>query len=179
MKNYRVHLKQLAFTLLSVFIFISCQEHSSSDDVTILDEDMIAATDLANDHLNSIDGRRNISGSVTVFRYIDGELKFATDTDNFATYQSVDEETVTASVEPGGYIFWYAGRGVTNLRGIEFDSDSRDKLNGDAREVLRNRLWYVKVPDNLTDLELKYDILYRCIKDRNNTIRLDPKIKIQ
>ncbi|MEL7006966.1 MAG: hypothetical protein AAFN93_30280 [Bacteroidota bacterium] len=90
------------------------------------------------------------------------------------------DETVTATVDEGGYVFWYAGGGVSDLIGIEFDASSREKLAGDPTGWVFHKFWVATVNQNTGDELLKYDILYQHFDDdgESELIRLDPKIKV-
>ena len=88
----------------------------------------------------------------------------------------------TAYVQPGEYIFWVIGSGVTYLDGIEFDVVAEYELRGNAEEGEQYKMWLVRVPEDVEPNEageLKYDIIYGCKDNDGNPIRLDPKIKVQ
>ena len=72
MKTFKVRQLALIFSLL----FIACQEDSiiESDE---LDQDMLAASELADEYLKSEKGRFEDSDkSITVLKYSDGKLIF-------------------------------------------------------------------------------------------------------
>lgn len=174
------HLKSFLFASVFTLFIFSCQENQSASEIDLVDEDMEAATQLVDDYIASSDSRWSPKISITVLKYISGKLYYATSSDGYRGYREVNEETITADVELGENIFWFSGSGVTYLDGIEFDSDSESKLNRNAHELLKGRLWYITIPENAgkDGVDLKYDILYKCATSRGKTIRLDPKIKV-
>ncbi len=120
--------------------------------------------------------------AITVLRYSKGKLYFATNTDQVRGYREVNEETVTAFVDPGEYIFWYCGGGLSELVEIEFDQPSQAILVDFPEEIKVNKLWAVTVvpDDDMSGEQLKYDIIYQIRKNRGgDPIRLDPKIEIK
>jgi hypothetical protein len=169
-------LKQFCLVAAFSIFFIACQEDSINEDID--DEAMITATKLADEYLASSDARIASEKSITVFLYRYGKLYYATNTDNLRGYREVSEETVTALLTPGENMFWFGGPGISDLAGIEFDNDSQSKLENEPEEIISNRLWRVKVPENSDEAELKYDILYQIRGNSGAPIRLDPKIKI-
>lgn len=171
--------------LISIFLLIACQEDSIVEDpIDVVDEDMLAATDLADEYLTSLGGRAaQAERSITVLKYRDNTLLFDTNRDTIKGYQEVTETTVTAHASPGEYIFWFAGGGVADLEEIDLEPLA-DSLFGDfLDEINADHMWVVQVPTDVdsTTTEIKYDIVYQ-FKDRNeysDYIRLDPKIKLQ
>ncbi|MEQ9403887.1 MAG: hypothetical protein RIM99_09895 [Cyclobacteriaceae bacterium] len=178
MKKYPFGLRHLLFAFSLVVLVISCQEDSTNEEITLTDEDMIAATRLAEDYL-SINGRGDYEKAITVLKYKDDKLYYATNTDDIDGYQEVTEQTVTAIVEPGEHVFWYSGGGVTDLDGIEFDPFSQGQLVNEPEEINADKMWVIAVPEDLEDEDLyKYDIIYQFKGNDGAPIRLDPKIKI-
>ncbi|WP_424963059.1 hypothetical protein [Ekhidna sp.] len=173
MKTFKVRQLALIFSLL----FIACQEDSivESDE---LDQDMIAASELADEYLKSEKGRFEDSDkSITVLKYTDGKLMFDTNTDDFKGYQEVEETSVTAVVEPGDYIFWFAGIGLSEVDEIDFDEPSQEILGDLPVDFIPQKMWIIRIPPNTTQNSLKYDIVY-VPEGSNTSIRLDPKIKV-
>ncbi len=179
--KHQLCLKHLPFFLAFLFVFISCQEDPIQQEIDPLDEDMILATELAEEYLNSLTGRSNSDKSITVLKYKDGKLLYYTNTDGGGGYKEVTEETVTATVHPGEYVFWFSGGGVTDLDGIDFEDASQipDEINPDM-------MWVIEVPDEY-EIEddgeedsyyFKYDIVYQYKGNEGTPIRLDPKLKV-
>ena len=102
---------------------------------------------------------------------------FSTKDDDIRGYDGVDEQTVTAEVEPGDLVFWYRGGGLSDLDGLEFEEPSSD-----PDEINDDLMWVMEVPEiELEDDEvvfLKYDILYTYRGYSGPAIRLDPKLKV-
>lgn len=171
--------RQLAF--IFVLVLFACQEDSLVEDFERIDEDMIAATFLADGYFNDI--RANTSTSdraITVLRYENGQILFNTNTDNVAEYQVVEETTITAYVEPGEFVFWYRGNGINDLEGVDFDPQAQSYLGQNPDEYQPDLMWVLKVPDNYDPNhdELKYDIVYESEDNQGVIIRLDPKIGV-
>lgn len=179
---------ELRLTLLLVVILLvgyACQDTILSED-ELVDEDMIAATEMVDDLSAAVienegwsenERRSWTRTSITVLRYQDGILLYNTNKDDVSGYQPVTEETVTAMIEPGEIVFWYKGGGLAELNDIEFDELSEVQLNNLPYCILEDRLWYVRIPENVSSDELKYDILYTS-SGSNDVVRLDPKIEI-
>ena len=146
---------------------------------------MINAIELVDNYMNTKvpEGRRNSPVAVTVLQYREGVLYYSTNTDMIKGYNVVNEETITAHVEPGAYIFWVTGSGVDYLDEIEFDVVAEYTLRGRNAEAGEEfKMWLVRIPEDIEaneDGELKYDIVYGCKDNDGNPIRLDPKLKIQ
>lgn len=176
MKPLRI--KQLAFLSL---LILACQDDTFIDDQTeTMDEDMIAATILADDYLMATTGRNSDERSITVLQYRNGELYFNTNTDDIKGYQLLTETSVTAYVKPGEYIFWFSGGGVTDLDSIDFDATSEMYLDDLAEEINADKMWVVKMPEiyDPSFQMLKYDIVYESREEEGEYIRLDPKIQV-
>ncbi len=176
MTNYQQLSKQSFFAFAFLLLTLSCQEDPLDDEVNV-DEDMLAATKLADEYLSSSSGRNGSEKAITVLKFKDGKLLYATNTDDNKGYQEVTEETITATVEPGEYVFWYSGGGVTDLDDIDFEDPTQlpDEINPD-------KMWVIAVPEDIDDddeVYLKYDIVYQHKGNNGAPIRLDPKIKIQ
>ncbi|MEQ9008552.1 MAG: hypothetical protein RLP12_11755, partial [Ekhidna sp.] len=125
MKSLRLKPLVLIFSLS----FIACQEDTFNQSNESIDEDMIDATLLAEEYLESEKGRFNDSDkAITVLRYRNGKLYFDTNTDDHKGYQEVEETSVTANVEPGDYIFWFAGGGLSEVDDIDFDEQAEEVL---------------------------------------------------
>ncbi|WP_425393079.1 hypothetical protein [Ekhidna sp.] len=175
-----LHVLRLFFAFTLLLVAIACQEDSYlEEEILDTDEDMIAAIQLADDYLNSIRGRdANAEKSITVLKYHKGKLFFATNTDEIKGYQELTETSVTAIVEPGEYLFWYSGGGVTDLDGIEFDPNSQEDFDEFPEEINEDKMWKIQVPDDGNLSMYKYDILYQ-YKGTESPIRLDPKIRVK
>lgn len=174
------HLGFRRFSLTSavLFLFLSCSDDSSNINIDSIDSDMIAATLLADEVVHSMSGRSYTARSVTVLRYKDGKLTFSTNSDEIKGYSEVLEESITATVEAGDYIFWYCGAGLSELAGIEFDASSMRRLVDGPIELKESKMWMLKVPEDVKEEDglLKYDIVYSF--KGGDLIVLDPKIKI-
>ena len=175
------------------FVFLSCKDSEvPSASVDEIDQDMEVATQLADDYIKSMmdlqytnssssrkpDDIDKIGKSITVLKYKNGELVYNTNTDTIRGYQSVGETTITATAEPGEYIFWFAGGGVTSLDSIDFDNESLEFLEELPMEIRHYQSWVVQIPED-ADIErdfLKYDIVYQTKESAGVSIRLDPKI---
>lgn len=172
-------IKVCSYIVLIATLLIACQEYNDNK-VDLIDTDMDIAILLADEHQISENGRKDSKGrAITVFKYLKGVVYFDTNTDDYRGYQELKETSVTAIVQPGEYIYWYSGGGITDLEDIEFDSDSESYLDELPEEFKPDRMWVLKVPENydLTHEHLKYDIIYES-KDKEGYIRLDPKIQI-
>lgn len=174
--------KSLYATILVLpLIIFSCQEDELIDSTDQLDQDMAAASDMAANYLGSKGGRaEDAERSITVLRFVKGKLFFDTNTDDYEGYQEIEETSVTAYAEPGEYVFWYSGDGVTDLEEIDFDETAEDFLESLPDEIDPDRMWVMQVPLNSQkSVEfLKYDIVYET-ENSQFPIRLDPKIQIE
>lgn len=173
-----LRIKQLAF--ISIFFLIACQEDSLVEKAEPIDEDLTAATELADQYFDQIRGRGETPKfAITVLQYEDGQIYFNTNTDDVSEYQVVTETTVTAIVEPGEFVFWYRGSGLANLEGVDFDADAQSYLNQLPNEHY-DLIWVLQVPHDYDPehKELKYDIVYESQDNEGVVIRLDPKIGV-
>ncbi len=186
-------LKVQLIVLFLTFAFLSCQDSDiPSSSVDEIDQDMELATQLADDYIKSMlelqytnssssrqpDNIDKIDKSITVLKYKNGQLVYNTNTDTIRGYQSVGETTITAWAEPGEYIFWFAGGGVTSLDSIDFDNESLEFLDELPMEIRNYHSWVLQIPEDF-DTErdyLKYDIVYQTKESAGVSIRLDPKI---
>lgn len=172
------------FSLILAFLLIftiSCEEDIQPQNEE--DPYMEEAIQLADDYIESTgQARRSVRIAITVLQYYEGKLYYATNTDNIRGYREVGEQTITAYVEPGEYMFWFTGAGVTELDGIEFDVVATYKLHNAPEEVNPAKLWLIQVPEDIEtndEDELKYDIIYQYKgNEGNDPIRLDPKLKV-
>lgn len=165
--------------LLLALIVIACQEDTFQEKEAF-DQDMITASALAKDYLNTQRGRLEDKDdySITVLKFKDGLLLFDTNTDEYEDYQEVREESVTAIAKPGERIFWFAGEGIARVEGIEFTKASEDVLEELPDDFIVNEMWVVQIPTtSKAGTVLKYDIVYTT--QGGGKIRLDPKIQIQ
>ncbi|WP_436514932.1 hypothetical protein [Ekhidna sp. To15] len=177
MKTLR--LKQLAF--LFVIFLIACQEDSIIEEVELVDEDMIAATQLADEYFNDPKAKREKGErAITILKYEDGNIYFNTNTDDVDGYQIVEETTITAHVEPGEFVFWYRGGGLDDLEEVDFDEDAEAYLDELPDEYKKDKMWVLHIPSDYDPEhnELKYDIVYESKDDKGVVVRLDPKIRI-
>jgi len=182
----------LLFSIL--FVAIACQDEKLEENIEPVDQDMIDAIELADRYLNSSNGRTfgNARRSITVLQYVDGVLYFNTNTDDVPGYQVVEETSITAYAEPGEFVFWYSGGGVTNLGEIDFDATAEDFLENLPDEVDDGHMWVIRIPEESDDdddddededddsdeiIQLKYDIVYETATSVGS-IRLDPIIKL-
>ncbi|MEM7297347.1 MAG: hypothetical protein AAF391_03675 [Bacteroidota bacterium] len=177
-----LHFKQLS--LVIIFLFVACQDDSINiEPIEELDEDMLAATDLADDYLTSLGGRAaKAERSITVLKFKNGQLLYDTNRDTISGYHEVEETTITAYATPGEYIFWFAGGGVADLEEIDFDP-AGDSVVGDfLDEINADHMWVVQVPNDVDPgvTEIKYDIVYQYNDgdSYSDYIRLDPKIRL-
>ncbi|WP_370088987.1 hypothetical protein [Ekhidna sp.] len=175
MKSFKI--KQLAF--IFVFVLIACQEDQFKEEIDPLDEDMASATLLAEEYLKTETGRFEDSDkAITVLKYKNGKLLFDTNTDDFKGYQEVEETSITAHVEPGDYIFWFAGGGLSEVDEIDFDEEAEEVLGDLPVDFVPQKMWIIRVPSNLDSPQmLKYDIVY-VPRETGIQIRLDPKITV-
>ncbi len=168
--------------LLTFFLVIAfaCQDEPTETPVEDIDQDMVLATLLADDYLGSLGGRaESAKKAITVFKYEDGVMVYNTNTDDINGYQRVYETTVTAFIEPGEYVFFFAGAGVSDLEDIDFDDTSENYLETLPEEVNADQMWVIQAPiDAVPGTELKYDIVYQYQEQgvESDIIRLDPKI---
>lgn len=179
MINDQFKLRQFLFLTITIML-IACQEDSVKEETDLLDKDMIDANRLADEYLTSTVGRASAERSITVMKFIDGKLYFGTNTDDVHGYEEITEETITAYVEPGEYIFWYSGGGLSDLDGIVFDEESMLQLVDAPDEVNADKMWVVSIPEDFEEEDgiLKYDIIYQYKGHEGAPIRLDPKIKV-
>jgi hypothetical protein len=169
-----------------VVLFSSCIDEESVpnlDDSN--DPDMAKAEKFVDEYMNSQPNARGHKHStvVTVLRYHDGELYYSTNTDDIRGYHVVEEQTITAYVEPGEYMFWVTGQNVTYLDGIEFDILAQYQLGSNyPSDIANSNVWLVQIPEDIETSEdghLKYDIIYEYKGNEGHPIRLDPKLKVQ
>jgi hypothetical protein len=176
MKNL---IKSTLVILLGLFVIISCQESSVEAEIDQLDKDMVEANQLVDEYFASSGGRlANFDVSITVLRYEDGQLLYATANDGVSGYNVVEETTVTNIVEGGDFIFWFAGKGLTDLEGIVFDEASQNELDDFPFQVNFKSMWAIQLPSDISTEELKYDIIYQFVGNDGAPIRLDPKIQL-
>ena len=169
-----LRVRQLA--LVSIFLFVACQDEVINK--SQVDEDMIAAVSLAEDYLQTVKGRFEDSDkAITVLKYKDGKLLFDTNTDDFKGYQEVVETSVTAIVDPGDYIFWFAGGGLSEVDSIDFDEASEAYLDDLPEDFVPHKMWVIRVPLSCEQQMLKYDIVY-VARENGIRVRLDPKITV-
>lgn len=172
------HLKNAIVVLTITSLIFACSE-SPSDELAVQDEDMTTAIALADDYLNESNARFGSFKSVTVLNYVDGKLYFATNSDDINGYQEINEETITAQVKPGEFIFWFAGKGMKEIVGIEFDAVSESSLISQPFPFSKSKIWVTSIDENVSvGTALKYDILYKIRGGDGSTIILDPKIRI-
>ncbi|MEP5612575.1 MAG: hypothetical protein ABJP45_10015 [Cyclobacteriaceae bacterium] len=178
--NSKSNTKQLLLVFTFFLLFGSCKEKLITEDIDLEDQDMIAATQLADEYLNASKGRQGAEKSVTVLKFKNDKLYYATTTDDVTSYTEVGMETITASAKPGEYVFWYSGGGVSDLDGIEFDESSQLKLVDAPEEINADKMWVIAIPEDFDEEDgmLKYDIVYNFKGNDGPPIRLDPKIKI-
>lgn len=170
---------QRLIALTAIITLIACQEDSMVESPEEgIDHDMIAANELAEDYFQSIGGRFEDSDkSITVLKYKEGKLLFDTNTDDFIGYQEVIETSVTANVNPGEYIFWFSGGGLSEVDSIDFDEASEAYLDDLPDDFVPEKMWVIRVPSDVTNTTLKYDIVY-VTKENGIRVRLDPKITV-
>lgn len=176
------------------FVFHSCE--LNQDPIVVADEleiDFSEAEQLVEEFYqtevashtdqNARRGAIRFDKSITVLKYKKGRngepgtLLFNTNKDRIRGYQPVTEETITAIITPGEYVFWFAGGGLDHIEGIDFDDESEQELDDLPEDYQKSRIWYIKVPDDIDETTLKYDILYQ-IRGASDIIRLDPKLKV-
>lgn len=174
MKDLR--LKHFAF--LFSFLLLACEDTDLATIEEQGDPDMEEAWALVDDYFQSA----NVSSTdtdVTVLKYND-ELQYKTNT-IIGTYEPIDEQTITAMSEPGGWVFWYAGGGVKELISIEMNPASQAILGEHyPHSIVWGQQWGLWIPwwiDSNVVNELKYDIVYKTWDDE--VVRLDPKIQIK
>ncbi|MEP1034557.1 hypothetical protein [Ekhidna sp.] len=172
-------IKQLA--LIIILLLTSCQEDKILENPEPFDEDMSAATLIADEYFNDLGGRSDkYERAITILKYKDGQIYYNTNTDDIEGYQVVTETTVTAYVEPGEYVFWYRGGGLDDLEEVDFDEDAEAYLDQLPEEYKADSMWVLQIPTEYdsTHSELKYDIVYESKDNEGVVIRLDPKITI-
>lgn len=177
MKPLRI--KHLAL-IFSLFL-IACQEDSLIEDPKLIDEDLAAATLIADEYFNEFKGRTSSSSerAITILKHKDGQIYFNTNTDDIEGYQVVTETTVTAYVEPGEFIFWYRGGGLDDLENVDFDKDAEAYLDQLPDEYKEDKMFVLQVPlESDSTIELKYDIVYESKDNPGVVIRLDPKVVV-
>ena len=161
---------------LSLFLLLGCQESEVAPDL-LEDQDMTAAWAKTNEYLSS--SRTEATDvDVTVIKY-ENDLAYKTN-EVTGEYEPINEETITAETQPGGYIFWFAGGGVVSLEDIEFDEASEALLQGYLPfEVIDGFMWALYIPYDFGEehAELKYDIVYE--NQAGEIIRLDPKLQVK
>tara|TARA_Y100000310_G_scaffold266459_1_gene277958 strand:- start:1107 stop:1730 length:624 start_codon:yes stop_codon:yes gene_type:complete len=187
----RIFKNTVPFAII-LFITLSCSDNDVPTVVDEIDEDMETAAGLADlyiaDNFNftatagrkGVDEIDNIDKSITVLKLKRGQLMYKTNTDTLKGYYPVTETTVTASVEPGELIFWFAGAGISTLDSIDFDSHAVEFLDELPTRLQEYSMWVVKVPENYDPEHnvLKYDIVYEIRGQAGVKIRLDPKIVV-
>lgn len=176
-KNF-IHLLSIASIFL---ILLACQEEQITDTKSIgSDKDILAANELVNAYLSKSGARTDAKKSIIILRYEEGKLVYATSENNYASYEDLKEESITAIVEPGEYVFWYSGEGVSELDGVEFDKESQSVLGNYPEEINATLLWAVVMPDQFdaTNNFLKYDVIYDYEGNTGPIIRLDPKLQL-
>lgn len=175
-------IRKLTFIIVLLFIFGSCQEEALVEDQEdLIDQDLISATELVDEYINASGARSDAMRSIIILRYEKGKLLYASSKNDFESYEELQEESVTAIVEPGEYVFWYSGQGVSDLDGVEFDKESQQLLTNYPEEVDAELLWVVRIPDQYEDANksLKYDVIYDFEGNPGPAIRLDPKLQIE
>ena len=181
MMNHR-QITKLLFGLIIIFV-LSCQEETSVSQLRVDQNDVAAAEALVSEFLEEnglkedAEARGLNAYALTVLACDNDNLYYYTAPSGMQGYELLDEETVTASVHGGGYIFWYGAQGIKFLTGIEFDENSQSILENFPDAWKNSRLWYVQIPE-VNDEILKYDIIYQTNKG-NGPVRLDPKIRVQ
>ncbi|WP_462252911.1 hypothetical protein [Ekhidna sp.] len=172
-----LNIRQLAFVF--ILFLLACQEDELIENQPI-DEDLIAASQLADEYFN-IKGRTgSTERAITVLKYVDGNIYFNTNTDDVDGYQIVTETTVTAYVEPGEFVFWYRGGGLDDLEDVDFDENAEAYLNQLPEEFKEDQMFVLQVPETYdpNNDELKYDIVYESKENKGVVVRLDPKIGV-
>ena len=170
---------------------LSCQENSV-DELSQLNPEQLAAEKLVEKYFASEEVRAGFNArgedinewssryTLTMFRLDDDEIEYSTNSDDVDGWEEVEEYTVTGYVEPGDLLFWYASKGMALMRtnGIDFDAEALKVLREAPKEFEKDRFWVVRVPLDADSNELKYDIVYRS-EDSDESVRLDPKIRVQ
>lgn len=191
MKHHR-YLSIPIVVLAMMILFVSCQE---SSDIVVVEQEIIqeefdAAIQEVEIYLDEVkqnapeESRTNgkYDYSITLLRYDNNTEKLLYNTwdDDQKEYVEVTEEEITATVEPGCYVFTFSGKGLKALNAIEYDEPSRSILGSNSNyAIIPNRLWLTVIPENTpTSVELKYDIIYDARNDGEGPIRLDPKVKV-
>lgn len=177
----RIHLRQFVAIFIFFLVLIACQEEVMIEEIVQPDEDIATATALANEFLRDAGARSDAKKSIVVLKYKKGKLLYATTRDNYKSYQELEEHSVTALAGPGDYVFWYSGGGITDLEGVEFDSQSQVFLDNLPDEINADKMWVIQVPSSYdTSHEfLKYDIVYDYKGNKGAPVRLDPKLQIE
>ncbi len=180
-------LRQLALLATILMLTFACQEETNLLDTQSDELDLATAEGLVQDYFNHLVAEDPSSASrvesmsynpvVTILKYENGQLLYRTPSEG-GGFMEVNEETVTANVGSGEFVFWYAGAGLSFLDGIEFDSLSSSVLNEAPTSYITPEFWLVGIPEDASGNILKYDILYTLDGD-NEVIRLDPKIQVQ
>jgi hypothetical protein len=171
------------FFLLTAVIY-SCQDSTMEEnqiEEESIDMDMESAIDLSDEFMSSSSARVGVRTAVTVFKYKNDKVYYATNTDDVRGYLELNENTITAIVKPGQWAFWFAGSGMSRLDGIEFQQSIIDLYAIQPFSIANGRLWALNVPSEVEyneNEELKYDILYSIRGVDGDPIRLDPKLKI-
>lgn len=191
----KMKIRGYLYLLIALLIFNSCSLESEDELEEKQDIDMINATLLVEDFFQKLQKEEGHSSArtseeissqeycLTVLQYwkgfsgIPGKLFFDTNNDHVWFYQEVNEQTVTAEVKPGQYVFWYAGSGLKQVEGIDFDAQAQEILDNLPFEYEQDQMWYLKVPETHDGTVLKYDIVYQ-VEGENTIIRLDPKLKV-
>ena len=161
---------------LSFLLLLGCQESDVTPELPE-DQDMTAAWTKTNEYLAS-SRTESTDVDVTVIKYED-DLAYKTN-EVTGEYEPIKEETITAKTQPGGYIFWFAGGGVSSLEDIDFDEASEELLGGYLPfEVIDGYMWALYIPYDFGEdhAELKYDIVYENLA--GEIIRLDPKLQVK
>lgn len=172
--------KYILIAATSFLLVYGCNE-TSLKEIESPDEDMLVATEMAESYLNSTGARGGYQLAITILKYKDGKLYFHTNTNGYPGFQEITEESITAEVGPGEFVFWFAGSGLASLNGIEFDQQSQSQLYELPEETNADRMWMINVPitsDMADGTLLKYDILYKIKGGDGSLIRLDPKVKV-
>ncbi len=172
-----LNIRQLAFVF--ILFLLACQEDELIENQPI-DEDLIAATQLADEYFNIKGRTESTERAITILKYKDGNIYFNTNTDDVDGYQIVTETTVTAYVEPGEFIFWYRGGGLDDLEDVDFDEDAEAYLDQLPEEFKDDQMFVLQVPKTYDpdNDELKYDIVYESKENEGVVVRLDPKIGV-
>jgi len=174
-----LHAKQLLLAIFGIILF-GCSENPGVIQLPDDDVDAVAAQQLTADYFNETGARSSAGYAIIVLKYEEDKLMYLSSDHPEMDYQEVNEETITASVDEGGFVFWYAGGGVSDLLGIEFDKESSKSLQGKPEGWYYEKLWLIQVKKNTKSEHLKYDIIYKYFDEdgESELIRLDPKVRI-